>query len=180
MDQFLRTKIPCCLGNSLKTSWKNVSNKRTFSLSLFESESHYTVIVTHFFRPLNLFEIFKGKYCEVLKFYFCIRNDSYLLIFEFYIGLMLQCNLTYFLFYSIKLVLGSVHILRHPILALFRPPPPSVIHRHLWQTPPLDDVIFSHPPPLHEKKYEIFWFCQFSKTVIMTTAFWFIELNNKI
>ena len=54
-----------------------------------------------FFRLLNLFEIFKGKYCEVLKFYFCIRNDSYLLIFEFYIGLMLQCNLTYFLFYSI-------------------------------------------------------------------------------
>ena len=82
---------------SVKNIMKNVSlktsNKRTFSLSLFESESHYTVIVTHFFRLLKLFEIFKGKYCVMLKFYFCIRYDSYLLISEFYIGLMLQCNI---------------------------------------------------------------------------------------
>ena len=54
---------------SLKTS-----NKRTFSLSLLESESH-SFIVTHFFRLLKLFlgiKTFKGKYFEKLKFLFLI------------------------------------------------------------------------------------------------------------
>ena len=62
--------------------------------------------------------------------------------------IIIHTNLWGDYWYSGTILLGSVHILRHPILALFRPPPPppSVIHRHLWQTPPLDDVIFSHPP----------------------------------
>ena len=62
-------------GKLVKNFSPKTSNKITFSLSLLESESHYTVIVTHFFRLLKFFlgiEILKGKYCEKLKFLFFI------------------------------------------------------------------------------------------------------------
>ena len=42
-------------GKLVKNFSPKTSNKITFSLSLLESESHYTVIVTHFFRLLKFF-----------------------------------------------------------------------------------------------------------------------------
>ena len=49
--------------------------KELFHCSYLKVNHIILLLLNIFFRLLKLFEIFKGKYCEILKFYFCIRND---------------------------------------------------------------------------------------------------------
>ena len=91
-------------GKLVKNFSPKTSNKITFSLSLLESESHYTAIVTHFFRLLKFFRNwnFKGKVlCEKLKFLFFIFAYVWLLFIDFLNFILVWCyNVTWHIFYS--------------------------------------------------------------------------------